>query len=115
MAATAPVVIFVRKRLAGGDTCGKCREIERRLRFDGLMERLDEVLEAEEGNPASAGALIAERLGVTRAPFFVIRHADGRERVIESYLAFKRWFSSGESTAGELQEAVDRHPELAFL
>ncbi|HSH41607.1 MAG TPA: hypothetical protein VK973_05705 [Arenicellales bacterium] len=115
MPESAPAVIFVKKRLAGGETCGKCREIERRLVFDGLMARLDQVLEAVDGRPDSAGALIAERHGVTRAPFFVIRHPDGREQVMESYLAFKRWFSGGESTTGELQEAVDRHPELAFL
>lgn len=110
-----PVVVFVKKLLPGGQTCAKCRDIEQRLRADGLMQRVDEILTAEEDDPDSPGAVIARRHGVTRAPFFVIRYPDGGERVIESYLAFKRWFSSTEQTAGDLKEAVDRHPDLAFI
>lgn len=115
VSATPPVVIFVKKILAGGEACPKCRDIEQRLRFDGLMNRLDEVLVVREDDPDSPGAVLAERHGVRRAPFFVIRDPDGAERVIESYLAFKRWFSTGGSTAGDLKDVVDRHPDLAFI
>lgn len=112
---TGPSAIFVKKILAGGEACSKCRDIEQRLHFDGLMSRFDEILDAREGDPASPGAVLADRHGVERAPFFVIRYPDGSERVIESYLAFKRWFAGGESTAGDLQDAVDRHPDIAFI
>lgn len=112
---TGPSVVFVKKLLPGGEPCRKCRDIEQRLRFDGLMNRIDEIQVARADDPASPGVMLAERLGVSRAPFFVIRHPDGGERVIESYLAFKRWLAGSEATAGDLEEAVDRHPELAFL
>ncbi|MDZ7842530.1 MAG: hypothetical protein U5R46_17160 [Gammaproteobacteria bacterium] len=112
---TEPTVVFVKKIQAGGEACAKCRDIEQRLRFDGLMNRLDEILAAREGDPDSPGAMLAERLGVRRAPFFVIRDPDGGERVIESYLAFKRWFSTVGSTTGDLKDVVDRHPDLAFV
>jgi len=52
----------------------------------------------------------------------VLQHPDGGEQVIESYLAFKRWFSSAGPGGGEpdpavedLADAVDRHPDLAFI
>lgn len=110
-----PGIVFVKKLLADGQACAKCRDIERRLHADGLMDRVDETLVAREDDPASPGTVLATRHAVARAPFFVIRHPDGGEQIIESYLAFKRWFSAGESSAGDLADAVDRHPDLAFI
>lgn len=109
------IIVFVKKVLASGEACAKCRDIEQRLHHDELMSRVDEVLLAREDDPASPGVGLAERHGVTRAPFFLIRRPDGGEQVIESYLAFKRWVSSSESTAGDLKDAVDKHPDLAFI
>ena len=114
MSGTAATVLFVKKIMGSGEPCPKCRDVERRLRDDGLLPRVDRVVVAREDDPDSPGARLARRHAVQRAPFFVLREPDGSERVIESYLAFKRWFSSAESSAGELADAVDRHPELAF-
>lgn len=115
-----PTILFVKKLLAGGEPCAKCRDIEQRLHADGLMQRVDGTLVAREDDAASPGMVLADRNGVTRAPFFVIRQPDGSERIIESYLAFKRWLSTSglsmnDSTTGDLADAVDRHPELAFI
>ncbi|MGA8261106.1 MAG: hypothetical protein WB783_12910 [Arenicellales bacterium] len=123
-----PTVLFVKKLLAGGEPCAKCRDIENRLRRDGLMSHVTGVVLAKEGDPSSPGARIAERHGVTRAPFFVLRDAGGYEEVIESYLAFKQWFSgkgartdepASQELAGDLTrdlaDAVDRHPDLALI
>lgn len=108
-------VLFVKKVLADGEPCRKCRDVETRLHKDGLMRHLDEILTAREDEPESRGNRLARRLRVTRAPFFVIRHSDGREQVIESYLSFKRWFSQVEEGAADLVDVVDQHPSLAFL
>lgn len=110
-----PGIVFVKKLLADGQACAKCGDIERRLYAEGLMEQVDETLVAREDDPASPGAVLAARHAVTRAPFFVIRHPDGSEQVIESYLAFKKWLTTSESTAADLKDAVDRHPDLAFI
>lgn len=116
----APEILFVKKLLAGGEPCSKCRDIERRLHRDGLMRYVGASVEAREDDPSSAGMRIAERHGVRRAPFFVVRHADGEERIIESYLALKQWLSGNIPDAGgpsseDLADTVDRHPELAFI
>lgn len=111
-------VLFVKKLLAGGEPCAKCRGIERRLRKDDLMQHLSGVLPAREDDPSSPGAQIAAKHGVQRAPFFVLRHADGEEEVIESYLAFKQRFSGKAAAAGDpadLADIVDSHPELALI
>jgi hypothetical protein len=108
-------VLFVKKTLPDGQPCAKCRDIEGRLHKDGLMYLVDDVVPAREDDPSSPGIRLAERHGVERAPFFVIRRGDGDEQVIDSYLAFKRWFSDKGSTPDDLTDAVDKHPDLAFI
>lgn len=115
MSEPGPSVIFVKKILADGEPCRKCRDIEARLHKDGLIHHLDETLLAREDEPDNAGARLASDHGVQQAPFFVLRYPDGQERVIESYLAFKRWFSSSDTAAQDLADTVDQHPGLAFL
>lgn len=107
-------VTFVKKLLPDGQACAKCRDVERRLRDDGLLDHIDQTMLAVENDPSSAGSVLAARHGVQRAPFFVITSADGSVRVIESYLAFKRWFTGSESTS-DLADTVDQHPDLAFI
>lgn len=107
-------VTFVKKLLADGQACAKCRDVERRLRDDGLLDRIDRTVLAVENDPSSDGAVLAARHDVQRAPFFLIGRPDGSVQVIESYLAFKRRFTGGES-ASDLADVVDRHPDLAYI
>ncbi len=73
-------VTMVKKRLADGSDCRKCAEATDHLRARGLWDRIDEVVWAEEGNPASPGMALGARLGVERAPFFVVR--DGTNETV---------------------------------
>lgn len=115
MSEPGPSVVFVKKVLADGSPCRKCRDVEERLDKDGLRDRVDETLLAREDDPDSPGMRLARRHQVQRAPFFVVRHPDGRECVVESYLAFKRWFSQNEAAVRDLADLVDQHPSLAFI
>jgi hypothetical protein len=78
-------VTMVKKRLKDGSECRKCAEAMEHLRSRGLWERIDEVVWALEDDPTSPGNVLAARLGVERAPFFVVRDARG-ERVYTSVL-----------------------------
>jgi len=63
---------MVKKRLANGETCRKCAQAEELLKSRGLWARVDKVVWADETDPSSPGMQLATRLGVDRAPFFVI-------------------------------------------
>jgi phosphoadenosine phosphosulfate reductase len=82
-------VTMVKKRFANGETCKKCIQAEELLKNRGLWDRIDQVVWADEADPASPGMRLAGRLGVTLAPFFVVRDGadDSRaETVYESVL-----------------------------
>jgi phosphoadenosine phosphosulfate reductase len=66
-------VTMVKKRLANGEPCRKCVQAEELLKARGLWSLIDEVVWADENDPASPGMLLGARLGVGLAPFFVVR------------------------------------------
>ncbi len=79
-------VTMVKKRLANGEPCRKCAQAEELLRNRGLWDRIGDVVWADEADPASPGMQLGARLGVTLAPFFLVREDDGSETVYESVL-----------------------------
>lgn len=81
-------ITLVKKVLADGQDCRKCRDVMERLERGGHLGRIDRILVADERNPASAGWMAAQHYGVDTAPFFVVRHDDGREQVYTVFLAF---------------------------
>src|SRR5438132_7735484 len=70
-------ITMVKKRLADGTECRKCQEATAYLQSRGLWSRIDDVVWAEEDDDASAGMVLGPRLGVERAPFFVVRDERG--------------------------------------
>jgi phosphoadenosine phosphosulfate reductase len=81
-------VTMVKKRLANGEPCRKCAQAEELLKSRGLWNRIDEVVWADESDPASPGMQLGARLGVSLAPFFVVREDNGTEIAYESVLKF---------------------------
>src|SRR5258705_12779322 len=94
------LITMVKKKLADGSDCRKCAEATDCLRGRGLWDRIDEVIWAEEGNPASAGIVLGERLGVERAPFFIVDE-DGRETVYTSVLQLVRRLGDDATTTDQ--------------
>ncbi|MNM86573.1 hypothetical protein D3C81_987290 [compost metagenome] len=81
-------ITMVKKVLADGQDCRKCREVHERLEKGGYLGRIDRILVADERNPASTGWMIAAQYGVDSAPFFVVRFDDGSEKVYTVYFSF---------------------------
>jgi len=73
---------MVKKLLASGEPCGKCVQAQELLERRGLWDQIDEVVWAQEGDPASPGARLAERYQVDLAPFFIISEAGQSDRVV---------------------------------
>ena len=115
---TGPDITFVRKVLASGEPCAKCRDVEERLERTGLMSRIDRVVVADERDEASEGMRLARRHEVDRAPFFLVRDGE-RTTVYTVYLKFVREVFGGEPTpASELDEAREllrAHPDLDLV
>jgi hypothetical protein len=107
-------VTFVKKILADGRPCAKCADVEARLTTGGHWPAIDRVLIADERDPASDGMRLATRLGVDRAPFFVVENA--QETIVYTvFLKFMRDYLRS-ANANEAAEAVLRsHPELDHL
>ncbi|MFI5397106.1 MAG: hypothetical protein ACHQ9S_16335 [Candidatus Binatia bacterium] len=76
---------MVKKKMRDGSDCRKCAEITEHLRARGLWDRVNEVVWAHEGDPSSPGMVLGARLGVDRAPFFLVRDDSG-ETVYTSVL-----------------------------
>jgi hypothetical protein len=101
-------VVMVKKRLADGSDCRKCAEVTEFLRARGLWERVDEVVWAVEGDPESPGEVLGSRLGVGRAPFFVVRDERG-EAVYTSVLQLVQERLGG--AVSTLERARDVDPD----
>ncbi|MGA7121450.1 MAG: phosphoadenylyl-sulfate reductase [Polyangiaceae bacterium] len=79
-------ITMVKKRFANGETCRKCVQAEELLRNRGLWDRIDEVVWADESDPASPGMRLGARLGVSLAPFFLVEDGESAPVVFESVL-----------------------------
>jgi hypothetical protein len=96
-------ITMVKKKLRDGSDCRKCEEVTEYLRGRGLWERIDEVIWAEEGNAESPGMILGERLGVERAPFFVVRD-DAGEIVYTSVLQLAQRLGQNVSTVDRARD-----------
>ena len=82
-------ITFVKKILASGEPCPKCADVEQRLTKTGQLARIDETIIADERDPSSPGMVLADELGVKRAPFFVVDD-DGERKVYTVYFKFAK-------------------------
>jgi hypothetical protein len=99
-------VTMVKKKLRDGSDCRKCAEATEHLRSRGLLDRIDEVVWAHEDDPQSPGMVLGTRLGVERAPFFVVRDEQG-EKVYTSVLQLVRERFGQNVTSMEQAHDVD--------
>ena len=111
-------VTFVKKILANGAPCPKCDDVERRLRQNGLMSKIDHVAVADEREPDSEGMRLARRYGVDAAPFFLVEE-NGETIVHTIYFKFVREVFSTEdrtvSETAEAQEILRANPDLDLI
>ena len=99
-------ITMVKKRLADGSECRKCQEATAYLQSRGLWPKIDEVVWAREDDDDSPGMVLGARLGVERAPFFVVRDEKG-EAVYVSVLQLVGERLGSSVTASEHARAID--------
>ena len=99
-------ITMVKKRLADGAECRKCQEATAHLQSRGLWNRVDEIVWAQEGDASSPGMLLGAALGVSQAPFFIVRD-EGGEAVYVSVLQLARERFGTDVTAAQQAAAID--------
>ncbi|WP_323844428.1 hypothetical protein [Microbulbifer magnicolonia] len=71
-------ITLVKKILADGAPCAKCRDVQQKLEEHNQLRFIDRTLIADVRDEQSAGMQIARKYGVDRAPFFLVEQ-EGRE------------------------------------
>ena len=109
-------ITLVKKILADGSPCKKCGDVINKLESSGQMQRIDEVIVADERDPESAGMLIAQKHSVDRAPFFVVEKDSGEIDIYTVYFKFvKEVLDQQTSEAEAAQEILNDNPDLDFI
>lgn len=85
-------ITFVKKILADGELCKKCREVSERLEADGLIEFINHISIADERDADSEGMRLARQHNVERAPFFLVEE-DGNVLAFDIYFKFKKFMA----------------------
>ena len=109
-------ITMVKKRMADGSPCKKCREVDEKLRAANQLHCIDEIIYADESDPNSAGMQLSARYGVDRAPFFVVERDNKLPQIYTVYFKFVKEVLNADSTeADELRELMDSNPDLDFI
>lgn len=109
-------ITMVKKVMFDGSPCKKCAEVELKMRDAGHFDHIDEVLIADENDPASPGMLLASELNVARAPFFVVEKPGRPPLVYTVYLKFvKEILKEQTAEKDEIREIMENNPDLDFL
>ncbi len=109
-------ITMVKKIFADGAPCKKCAEVEAKMHEAGQLERLDQVIVADEADPQSDGMLLAAKYGVDRAPFFVVERAGQPPEVFTVYFQFvKKVLNATTTEDEELEEIMPDNPDLDFI
>jgi Zn finger protein HypA/HybF involved in hydrogenase expression len=111
---TSRKITFVKKILANGQPCGKCRDVEERLTAGDHWSAIDRVVIADERDAESEGIQLAAKLGIERAPFFVVE--SGAETTTYTvFLKFAKEVLATSTQAGEAQLLLETNPDLDYL
>jgi hypothetical protein len=109
-------ITMVKKIMKDGSPCRKCADVLGQLEENKLLDRIDQIVVADERDPESSGMLLAKKHDVKLAPFFVVEE-DGQEtRIYTVYFKFvKEILSEKISEAQEIKEIMQQNPDIDFI
>lgn len=81
-------ITLVKKIKTDGSPCRKCIEVEQRLKNANLLERIDQIIIADETDLQSEGMILAREHKVDTAPFFIVEDDNGETNVYTVYFKF---------------------------
>ncbi|MCH8846588.1 MAG: hypothetical protein IIC11_07620 [Proteobacteria bacterium] len=109
-------ITMVKKILKDGSPCRKCADVLRQLEENKLLNRIDQIVVADERDPNSEGMILAKKHDVNLAPFFVVEEEDQATKIYTVYFKFvKEVLSEGVSEQQEIKEIMDQNTDLDYL
>ena len=81
-------ITMVKKLFADGSPCKKCAEVEQKMQQAGQLERIDQIVLADEADPASDGMVQATEHNVDRARFSIVEQDAGAVDIYAVYFKF---------------------------
>lgn len=109
-------ITIVKKIKADGSPCRKSANVLKKLEKSGLIDRIDQVVVADEREPSSEGLVLALKHKVNAAPFFIVQNDDGSTYVYTAYFRFlEEVFDQKLSESEEISEIMAQNPDLDFI
>lgn len=109
-------ITLVKKILADGSPCRKCAEVQERLEKEGLLDRIDATVIADERDSDSVGMQLAKQYQVERAPFFIVEEEGSEPMIYTVYFKFVNEVLKQETSEQDAaKDIMDNNPDLDFL
>jgi predicted DsbA family dithiol-disulfide isomerase len=83
-------ITFVKKIKTDGTPCRKCAEVQARLEKDNYIQKINEIVIADESNKNSKGMRLAKEHGIEQAPFFIV---DDEKKGIAIYTVYFKFIN----------------------
>ncbi|MDJ0735070.1 MAG: hypothetical protein QNJ47_13560 [Nostocaceae cyanobacterium] len=107
---------LVKKIKLDGNPCRKSAKVLNNLQELDLLEKIDEIIAADQRQPSSEGFTLASQYEVESAPFFIVQNDKGLTRVYTAYHRFmKDIFQVSVSEEEEISEIMAQNPDLDYI
>lgn len=107
---------LVQKIKLDGNSCRKSARVLNDLKKLNLLEKIDEIIAADQRQPSSKGFTLAREHQVSSAPFFIVKNDKGIVQVYTAYHRFmKDVFQISVSQEEEIAEIMAQNPELDYI
>ena len=109
-------ITMVKKIMKDGSPCRKCADVINQLEGNKLLDRIDQIVIADERDPNSAGMILAKEHNVDLAPFFVVEEDGQATKIYTVYFKFvKEVLAEGVSEQQEVKEIMEQNPDIDYL
>ncbi|RKZ46805.1 MAG: hypothetical protein DRQ48_09550 [Gammaproteobacteria bacterium] len=109
-------ITMVKKIMKDGSPCRKCADVLTQLQENKLLDKIDQIVIADERDPDSEGMILARQHKVELAPFFVVEEEGQAAEIYTIYFKFvKEVLSEQISEQEEIKEIMQQNPDIDFL
>jgi hypothetical protein len=107
---------LIKKIKLDGNPCKKSAKVLSELENLNLLDRIDEIITADERQPSSEGFILASKFQVKSAPFFIVEDDDSSIRLYTAYFQFIRdIFNISLPEKDTILEIMAQNPEVDYI